>query len=295
MPDSPPQSPSEKTSARKKTRKLSNLFMMADTSRLVSESSDNSMPHSAPCPTESLVSIAETESQTDTRPSTSGSGRGLLTGGAPTSSKVIRPDGENIPPASPKHRKSLDLSARSVAGTSTGVIRRSNSLWVQPQRRSDEFRERYIQNFGEGTSDRQRALNVKRARKMAQVFGEEVTLSYLAIPPPLRDRANSTSTLGTEGEEDNPSTPPPVSTEHDDPESSSSFQDRRRRAAKLSRFFGVGFQDISLPPEVPPMTDTHGEVDVKVSGNGRRFWNFSAKNTDEMGEAIQKLRVMKAG
>ncbi|KAJ7102233.1 hypothetical protein B0H15DRAFT_769086, partial [Mycena belliarum] len=89
----------------------------------------------------------------------------------------------------------------------------------------------------------------------------------------------------------------------DEPKASDSFQDRRRRAAKLSRFFGVGFQDISLPPEAvpmpspqttPPIPDPQIEVAVKFSG--RRFWGFSDRSKDgDMREAIQKLRGLKAG
>jgi len=178
-------------------------------------------------------------------------------------------------------------------------------------------------------SERQRTLNVKRARKMAQLFGQEppseliqihdereidrfrdstATLStFMTVAPPLRDRANSTSSSGTvanenEAEEERPPpTPPPFATAHviDTPAPTlqapvSSFQDRRRRAAKLSRFFGVGFQDILLPPEkAPPIPDVGIDVDVKVSG--RRFWGFNDRSKDgDMQEAIQKLRGLKA-
>ncbi|KAF8213392.1 hypothetical protein K438DRAFT_1091219 [Mycena galopus ATCC 62051] len=201
-------------------------------------------------------------------------------------------------------------------------------------------------------SERQRALNVKRARKMTQVsnnlitqtlvnisqlFGQEPPPELIQIhdereeiehlrdstatllspflnptPPPLRDRANSTSSTGTishDVEHDEvSSTPPPFSAVTEEAPVSSevapapSFQDRRRRAAKLSRFFGVGFQDIGLSPELlttprgPRGPVTSVEVDVKVSG--RRFFGVFSdrpKEGDDMQEAIQKLRGLKAG
>ena len=67
-----------------------------------------------------------------------------------------------------------------------------------------------------------------------------------------------------------------------------SFRERRRRAAKLSRFFGVGYQDLTSTlcvedlPIVSKLTRTSSEsiedknvaVDVRVSGRGR-FWGLS--------------------
>ncbi|KAJ6604335.1 hypothetical protein DFH09DRAFT_1068037 [Mycena vulgaris] len=232
---------------------------------------------------------------------------------------------ENMPPSI--RRQSLDLSSR---GSSVHDLKRSTSLWAQRQAvvndAAGEFQDRYLRNFGTGTmSDRRRTLNVKRARKMAQLFGQEppseliqihdereidhfrdstTTLStVMTVAPPLRDRPTSVSSTGTmandlEGDEDVPPTPPPFSTARvtDDADTkSSSFQDRRRRAAKLSRFFGVGFQDISLPPEPEvPIPDARiVEVDVKVSG--RRFWSFNDRSKDgDMQEAIHKLRGLKA-
>ncbi|KAJ7169572.1 hypothetical protein C8R46DRAFT_1217256 [Mycena filopes] len=173
-------------------------------------------------------------------------------------------------------------------------------------------------------TERQRTLNVKRARKMTQLFGQEPpseliqihderesdhfrdsTATLLTPTPPLRDRANSTASIGTLGndlevEEEVPKTPPPFATfEIPDPMSApattTTFRERRRRAAKLSRFFGVGFQDISLGEVAPPVPTATAEVDVKVSA-GRRFWGFNERSKDgDMQEAIQKLRGLKAG
>lgn len=83
------------------------------------------------------------------------------------------------------------------------------------------------------------------------------------------------------------------------------FNERRRRAAKLSRFFGVNYQDISRsivtqetsPPPIKPHEGFPAvEVDVKVAG--RRFWSFTdgrdhLKNA-EVVDVIDKLRGLKA-
>jgi len=248
---------------------------------------------------------------------------------------------ENIPPPQAKRRQSVDFTVRGSNASSAESLKRTRSLWTSSQKRREaldeaagEFQDRYLRNFGSETmSERQRALNVKRARKMTQLFGQEpppeliqihdereeienfrdstATLSTFSspTPPPLRDRANSTSSTGTMGDhvEDKevPSTSPPFATVTEETPGSStaapapSFQDRRRRAAKLSRFFGVGFQDIGLSPELlttPRSPVTSVEVDVKVSG--RRFFGVFGdrpKDGDDMQEAIQKLRGLKAG
>ncbi|KAJ7666428.1 hypothetical protein B0H17DRAFT_263881 [Mycena rosella] len=231
-----------------------------------------------------------------------------------------------LPSSSSTRRQSLDVGSRAASAQN---LKRSTSLWAQQRQRQSalddaaagEFQDRYIRNFGTGTmSERQRTLNVKRAKKMAQVFGQDppteliqihderesdhfrdstATLStFMTITPPLRDRANSVSSTGTIAnevemdEEEVPQTPPPFSTTHDDATPRAVL---RRRTAKLSRFFGVGFQDISLSAETaPPVPQTRIDVDVKVSG--RRFWSFSDRSKDgDMAEAIQKLRQMKAG
>ncbi|KAF7339915.1 Sec7 domain protein [Mycena venus] len=259
-------------------------------------------------------------------------------------SRINRQLGENIPPVQTKRRQSVDFTAvRGSNASSAESLKRTRSLWTSSQRRKEvadeaagEFQDRYLRNFGTGTmSERQRALNVKRARKMTQLFGQEPPPELIQIqdereeienfrdstatlstflsptPPPLRDRANSTSSTGTAGHDEDDqvsSTPPPFSTVTEEPAEPSilprapTFQDRRRRAAKLSRFFGVGFQDIGLSPVLttprsPPQSPvTSVEVDVKVSG--RRFFGVFSdrpKEGDDMQEAIQKLRGLKAG
>lgn len=91
--------------------------------------------------------------------------------------RINRQLGENIPPPQARRRQSVDFSTRGSNGSSVESVKRTRSLWTSTQRRRDvvdeaagEFQDRYLRNFGTGTmSERQRALNVKRARKMTQV------------------------------------------------------------------------------------------------------------------------------
>ncbi|KAJ7919125.1 hypothetical protein B0H13DRAFT_1990512 [Mycena leptocephala] len=284
---------------------------------------------------QSLFTVEDsTSSETDSQTALT-SVEQLRRGKAP---RLNRQLGENVPPAQTKRRQSIDSTIRATGASPD--LKRTHSLWAhQNQKRREalddaagEFQDRYLRNFGTGTmSERQRALNVccdllelDLSNLVVQLFGQEpppeliqihdergnstATLStLLTVTPPLRDRANSTSSVGTANDVEMdiviPSTPPPFATVHavDAPEPStvptSSFQERRRRAAKLSRFFGVGFQDILLPsgPEsAPPIPETKVEVAVKVSGQ-RRFWSFNDRPKDgDMQEAIEKLRGLKA-
>jgi hypothetical protein len=82
------------------------------------------------------------------------------------------------------------------------------------------------------------------------------------------------------------------------------FRDRRRRAAKLTQFFGVGYQDISssIPrfardSDVSPGSGFPAEgvrVDVKMSS--RRFWGdaHGTVRDADMVDVIDKLRGLKA-
>ncbi|CAK5265283.1 unnamed protein product [Mycena citricolor] len=214
----------------------------------------------------------------------------------------------NISPEPRLHRQSLELTSR--GSVATGVeLRRSRSMWGrnQVQDAIDDapggFQERYDLNFGKSTvSQRRRTLNVKRARKMAQLFGQEPPSELFQIqreegslseaaPGPLRQRADSTTSIPGEVDDD-PST---LSLPFVDDPRDSAFQERRRRAAKLARFFGVGYQDIVLPALPTSFFDTDADVDVKVTGKGRRFWSFSDRTKDgDMAEAIHKLRGLKA-
>jgi len=84
--------------------------------------------------------------------------------------------------------------------------------------------------------------------------------------------------------------------------STGGFQERRRRAAKLTQFFGVGYQDISasLPYvayDIPRSSNLPGpgvRVDVKMSG--RRFWGdgHGTLRDADIVDVIDKLRDLKA-
>lgn len=113
----------------------------------------------------------------------------------------------------------------------------------------------------------------------------------------LRSRAPSLiSAISIRTEESNaPDTP------HQGP-GNSAFQERRRRVAKLTRFFGVGYQHLtdSIPPDSMPSSLAHPlpeavQVEVNV-GNRSRFWGpqRNMQETD-MYEAIDKLRSLKVG
>lgn len=316
--------------------------------------------------------------------------------------KLSRHLGENIPPElisdtigcdSDTHTKSHSQEKarrrQSWGTTSSGSplsfsvpapknvknLARSRSMLVQRPHQhaaSDEsvdLLQRADRSFGRAASlsDRQRALHVKRARKMAQVssvtaslclqlthflykvFGQEppkellqgasenrqttedthsITSMSELLPSstPIEQQSQSSSSSSTTLPGVAPSEehddiielvhrspdpplinipPPALSTTPDfteppsptEPLSSATitFQERRRRAAKLSRFFGVGYQDISssLRDVVPPPPTAH--VDVKMAG--RRFWSFDSRpdmqNVD-MADAIDKLRGLKA-
>ncbi|KAK7064484.1 Sec7 domain protein [Favolaschia claudopus] len=311
------------------------------------------MPSSSPSmeAAKDEAASGSTSIPTDTRRSSSVSGLSLFTAedrstagssdadsqtalsASSRAARLSRQFEENIPPRQTTRRQSFDMSAR---GPNTSQRRRQTL---------DETTGDHGRDFGTGTmSEHQRALNVKRARKMTQLFGQEppseliqihdergeddtfsdtaAALTISTAVAPLRDRGNSVSSMGTLGhdveEEATPTaTSAPFTTiteETSEQSNKTSFQDRRRRAAKLSRFFGVGFQDIvgwaqgdtttPAPPEQPetprsPVSAvTSFEVDVKVSGPGRRFFgvfNDRSKDVDEMQDAIQKLRGLRAG
>lgn len=103
--------------------------------------------------------------------------------------------------------------------------------------------------------------------------------------------------------------PPTISEPRTDP----AFTERRRRAAKLAKFFGVGYHDLSksllIPLRSSPPTESRPditssqnhsptiEVDVQLSGP-TRFWGMidgrrSEKEAD-MNDVAARLREMKA-
>lgn len=241
--------------------------------------------------------------------------------------------------------RSFDFTAGSdrQADRSKGKLTRSRSLFANKQGRAGtseeslDFRQRYDRNFGEEgeISPQQRLLNVKRARKMAQVFGEDPPSELIVIDDarPSSRRHSFSSNISahsivpptpalmyspSSSPEDERMLPHPLdrfdnnnnnnnnnptdSADADDFTFTSAFRERRRRAAKLSRFFGVAYQDVSpsvvsttaSPIEQHPPHD-HVQVDVQITG--RRFWGFDGGHTTreaDMADVIDKLRCLKA-
>lgn len=190
-----------------------------------------------------------------------------------------------------RRRKSLDVNTFMTPSSSPQTLKRSRSMVTRKAhhaRESADFHQRYSQNFGsEGVfTERQHALNVKRARKMIQMFGDQPpkefildAASHSIVPmpstrstPPLSPLSptlsltslRSLSTIATskslphqedqllEISRESRRTSPSVldSLRHNETPVShpSDFQERRRRVAKLSRFFGVDYHDINSSP-----------------------------------------------
>ncbi|KAK0465411.1 uncharacterized protein EV420DRAFT_1760093 [Desarmillaria tabescens] len=228
-------------------------------------------------------------------------------------------------------------SDRQVDG-SNAKLKRSRSLFTHKQGRTDaseeslDFRQRYNRNFGEEgeISPRQRLLNVKRARKMAQVFGQDPPSELILIDDarPSSRRHSFSSNVSSHSivpptpalvyspsssPEDERMLPysvnrsnndaPADSSDADDCTFTSAFRERRRRAAKLSRFFGVAYQDMSssIPTTAPPIEEQverpTPDVQVDVQVTGRRFWGFDGGYTTreaDIADVIDKLRCLKA-
>ncbi|KXN89875.1 hypothetical protein AN958_04879 [Leucoagaricus sp. SymC.cos] len=279
-----------------------------------------------------------------TRPSFDKSPILLDTPSTPQIKPSVPPSPENIPlpPSRPgssrgpillkKRRRSLDLDQLDGIDKTT-LIARSRSLritpisslsrpstpkspagWLEPP---PETRE----PPAPPEAAHQHFLEVKRARKMTQLFGQELPQELIRVPDDrgrnehTRRRANSTasSTLDSlpstptferytnlpDGENVMPTTPP--TKPHAD------FQERRRRVAKLSQFFGVDHAEIasSLVFTKPdqhreesqkPVSISYGEsTEVGVKVVSRRRWGLGEDMRDvELSDAINKLRSLKA-
>ncbi|KAL1690358.1 hypothetical protein GGG16DRAFT_114106 [Schizophyllum commune] len=290
---------------------------------------------------------------------------------------------------------------------STPYLRRSRSLWGQKQSMdvprplahggvelvSEDFQARYEENFGSDNRpplpDGRRAMDVRRAKKMRELFGQDPppqlirisddkenqldvpdmtteerraslatllslsTLSATDLPrsgsamsqrsdgkdlPPrprtapsrggspelpsfatIRERDLAFAALYPRNVKSFDETVRSIRASIDSQEDPVTFQERRRRAAKLSRFFGVGYQDltptlISMPSPTssspsspisaaPPLVnqpETHpahptANVDVRVTGRAR-FWNFSNHETKSKStnvhDVLDKLRKL---
>lgn len=239
-----------------------------------------------------------------------------------------------LPPKRKRRRKSLDPTTFVPPPSSPQpqVLKRSRSMTTRKaQRESWELQNRYQQNFGPDglLSDKQRALNVKRARKMVQVFGHQPPndiLMDLACQAPLRPPSPVLSLASTldlnlsSARMSRHRTRSAASIKsNSDPEENHSrtrlksfaantnFQARRRRVAKLTRFFGVDYQDISLsiPAEdsIVPALFSESEmasptaVQVEIHLGGRRLWRFmdsEAELNPDINLVLDKLRALRA-
>lgn len=79
----------------------------------------------------------------------------------------------------------------------------------------------------------------------------------------------------------------------DRPEESLAFRRRRLRAAKLSRFFGVTYNDLIRQNDRGRANPQYADVDVRIDGPGR-FWNGDSNQISEggMNDVIALLRQM---
>ena len=71
------------------------------------------------------------------------------------------------------------------------------------------------------------------------------------------------------------------------------FRQRRRRAAKLSRFFGVGYQDLE-PHLAPKNRAAPQKLEVVMDDRGGLFWERHELRSLEMEDVIVKLRDLRA-
>lgn len=71
------------------------------------------------------------------------------------------------------------------------------------------------------------------------------------------------------------------------------FRQRRMRAAKLSRFFGVGYQD--LEPHLAPRSPTNSQkLEVAIDDRGGLFWERHELRSLDMEDVIVKLRDLRS-
>ena len=65
------------------------------------------------------------------------------------------------------------------------------------------------------------------------------------------------------------------------------------RAAKLSRFFGVGYQD--LEPHLAPRSPTNSQkLEVAIDDRGGLFWERHELRSLDMEDVIVKLRDLRS-
>ncbi|KAG6850833.1 hypothetical protein H0H93_008136 [Arthromyces matolae] len=182
-----------------------------------------------------------------------------------------------------QRHKSVDLTS-SAMQVSLRRLRRSPSLWTVTDGEipSNDARERHIPHLRAESplSTEEKLVLLRRARKIMQVFGTEVSIKLVQGDQSLHCRStsirrNSLSTILSadaspsiasrcRSNSDSSASAPPLEEQRGSstsldrvtplPESAActegldvptSFSARRRRAAKLAHFFGVNYQDIS--------------------------------------------------
>ncbi|XP_006454468.1 hypothetical protein AGABI2DRAFT_114222 [Agaricus bisporus var. bisporus H97] len=222
-----------------------------------------------------------------------------------------------------KQRKSLDL--RQIGGSQLPT--RSSSLRISDMRRPASHK-RWpdcppdILERPALPEAYNHYLEVKRARKMTQLFGQELPAELLRITDKGRktdypqNRRNSTSSL--ESILSTPETGDKASSVEEDIIDISSpelphggFQERRRRVTKLSQFFGVSHSEIASsvvnakpddrttfsldvePQKYASAAIVEQEVGVKIVS--RRRWGLGEDMRDvELSDAITRLRGLRS-
>ncbi|KAJ3567360.1 hypothetical protein NP233_g6414 [Leucocoprinus birnbaumii] len=230
-----------------------------------------------------------------------------------------------------RRRKSLNIIQLEDNATTNSASTRSRSLRItslsrpttpkSPSDLSVDMRDPPASPEGV----RQHFVEVKRARKMTQLFGQELPPELVRVLDDRRNaqrprrRAGSTASStvdsspstpthenipnASEGENVMPTLPPTMPRVD--------FQERRRRVAKLSQFFGVNHSEIAssvvftkpnhhpavsideLQKQVSISSEEPAEVGVKVIRPRR--WGLGADMRDvEMSDAISKLRGLRA-
>ncbi|KAK0208270.1 hypothetical protein DFS33DRAFT_427859 [Desarmillaria ectypa] len=207
---------------------------------------------------------------------------------------------------------------------SIGRVKQSKcrSLFTQKQRHacaSEElldFRQQDDDKLGEKgeISPRQRIVNVKRVRKIVQVFGEHPPLEFILRDdawPSFCQHSSSSNVSARHSSPENERMPPhskdrsknitPNSSDDDHVTFTLAFRESKRLTAQSSSSFGVSYKDMpsSVPPTAPPMEERSAcDVQVNVQSTCRKFWGFGSGYTTrevlDIADAIDKLRCLKA-
>ncbi|THU91773.1 hypothetical protein K435DRAFT_968020 [Dendrothele bispora CBS 962.96] len=240
-----------------------------------------------------------------------------------------------------KSRKSLDTlslekskkhssQGKNLRKTRSFVVEKPTTMTV-PVQDAVEFHRRYVQNFGSEANAA--AIKKRETSQSGEVhvtptgsmqepqapnFYEEVdssSSSHSEVHQSFSEPALPTSSFlsltprHSEGDLRSYTKRQPSSNSVDtidsglESVSNNTFRERRRRAAKLTQFFGVGYQDISaslprttrdIPQRSSPGPGPGVRVDIKTSG--RRFWGdgHGTVRDADIADVIDKLRDLKA-